>query len=1143
MPYIFRIQKDGASDMTVQDWSDNAKRIDDQMLKFVKDDIGKGGAKIGTSIPSPFARLHLFKTAFALVNQTNDQGNLAHEGNSPYHQLVSDCLDLLQLIFSGGIDAQKLTYTRWTRNERLAALQSKPVGHPHRLLGDTLRRFLDEKEFTGMNDITLIYYQGMLVGGTSPFTLFFTSPNWRRMVVERNLKLTMDASDDLFDDDLKALHQRDPQFQAFLYKLVKANPTFFENAKEFRDYILKSGEYYRGLEYTNQFSSFQNNSTALEMEGSGYEPVKLGGDSITYLQIGALKYLQLKAEDQKAKIQRESDFVIDATVETYKQEFSESGAVQTVYKPLVLMKGMNLPGEYVGGAWNPDAPFMENAFLPLTTRILPDVQINYPWISISDFLTETLVVLPYQVSKDSFLNGFNINGRFNYLLPIKKDYFKFFTLKDLKDNLRITVTAEKVEVVLRVPIVGPKIGKRFMEFYRAYSLAQNVMRTELGLGIFPSYQIQDPEPALQALNEYNVMLVDSLSKPVEQLNFYTFVQPSLPIGLANARPEPRMKDSGRAASFYYKVPQRFDFVEFKFSNGVVSGLAIPAFVEVRHNADSHEEFHFAIDFGTSNTHVAYTNRANPTPQSFSITSKERQVLLLSEPGQGIFADEHTVIKEEFVPQTVGESATDVSFPFRTATCEKPSFDNTVGFDLFSNVNIGFALEASIFSANRYTTNLKWSFENESGSKGILAADKVEAFLYQLMLLIRNKVILNKGKLSLTKVAWTLPLSMSGKGKLVKKFEEAFDAAFKQSGAVREPRPITESIAPYHFLAKQQGGRAVIESGQNTINMDIGGGTTDVMMYMTEQNAYVSTSFKFAGNDLWGGGYKRGAKDNGFIKNFQQIRSNLGGMPGNIALDSYLNDAQFSAEDIVNLMFRHNDVLRFTDSIKQGNSNLLFTMFVHYSAIIYHTVEMLTEKNLPLPRYLTFTGKGSQYLKLLFGAEYSLEEYTKLLFKAYTDKPVRSDFRCILVGSPKEVTASGAVLTLSTGETSNINPETSYRLGNDANYTQPTGGYDQQQICNTPFVSNDFRVSVLTNLQSFFTKTFRNGEISRFIRDEGGVALNKFSSALDSPDFVNSGIFWDSYNRVMDDTKNNNLSETFFFYALKDALYQLSKMAL
>jgi hypothetical protein len=64
----------------------------------------------------------------------------------------------------------------------------------------------------------------------------------------------------------------------------------------------------------------------------------------------------------------------------------------------------------------------------------------------------------------------------------------------------------------------------------------------------------------------------------------------------------------------------------------------------------------------------------------------------------------------------------------------------------------------------------------------------------------------------------------------------------------------------------------------------------------------------------------------------------------------------------------------------------------------------------LPRYLSFTGKGSQYIKMICGGDESeLEDFTRLLIKAYTDLPLQNSFKIHLNSNPKEITANGSVL--------------------------------------------------------------------------------------------------------------------------------------
>lgn len=145
---------------------------DTNRVPHITDTVGSGIAlsKMGTSIPTPFARIFLFKTAFEMVNGSADGA----DDNSAYGKLVSECLDFLEFIYLYG-DAIELK--TWNVNDNITALKgSESKGH--QILGKSLENFALN---LGVKDIYLIYYNGVLVGGTSPFTLVYTSPNWQRV--------------------------------------------------------------------------------------------------------------------------------------------------------------------------------------------------------------------------------------------------------------------------------------------------------------------------------------------------------------------------------------------------------------------------------------------------------------------------------------------------------------------------------------------------------------------------------------------------------------------------------------------------------------------------------------------------------------------------------------------------------------------------------------------------------------------------------------------------------------------------------------------------------------------------------------------------------------------------------------------------
>ena len=99
--YIFR-KYPGYNPNEIQDWSQSTG-IDPASFDPENIAFGRGASKAGTSIPSPMARLELFDTAFQIV--ASDRGNL--DGNTIYHQLVSDCLDVFQLLFNAKVVNEK----------------------------------------------------------------------------------------------------------------------------------------------------------------------------------------------------------------------------------------------------------------------------------------------------------------------------------------------------------------------------------------------------------------------------------------------------------------------------------------------------------------------------------------------------------------------------------------------------------------------------------------------------------------------------------------------------------------------------------------------------------------------------------------------------------------------------------------------------------------------------------------------------------------------------------------------------------------------------------------------------------------------------------------------------------------------------
>jgi len=269
----------------------------------------------------------------------------------------------------------------------------------------------------------------------------------------------------------------------------------------------------------------------------------------------------------------------------------------------------------------------------------------------------------------------------------------------------------------------------------------------------------------------------------------------------------------------------------------------------------------------------------------------------------------------------------------------------------------------------------------------------------------------------------------------------------------------------------------------------------------------------------------------------------------------IDDSNLSADDLISLLFKYDNKYRFSDSITIGNPNLSLLLYLHYSAIVFHIIQILEVKKYPLPRYLSFTGKGSQYIKMICGGDESeLAEFTKLLIKAYTDQPIQNSFKIHLNSNPKEITANGSVLYALAGK------EEKEKYEGDFEFIHPgfdpkvySGLTDRITKNENPFLIRDtleinspLNIAVLNNLNNFLEKTLTNRNIIDFMNDfkvknlKQAYDVLKWNGNIDNGE----GLVYDSYRKVLNNLRNQDkespLPESLFFFALKDSLYQLSK---
>lgn len=1130
----------------LQDW-DLTREIGASEVRGIQSPTQSGThAKVATSIPTPFARLHLFETGLEIVKEN-------HNGNSPYHKLVSNLLDFLQLMFDKGNDKEYLSFRKWHKESEIdAMLNSDKEGH--NLLGKSLKMFFEgEERFKALNEIYLIYYRGILMGGTSPLTLLYTAPSWDRERKGAGLKISSSGDRDLFSDGCEPLHGREEEFQMFLFHFRLAFASKLDGqANALLDYIRRTGERYSKALYQSLPDTLSEQEFA-----AMYDSIGLVEGQNDVLQAGGVAIRQRKSGSIKEAVISNSDFKLAPTVDHFRTLQTATGGIEEVHVPLALVSSFNGPLKYIQGIWKEKTEVMDVPAIPLHQRELPGKSgMKYPYITVGDFLEETLLQIPFKLNREYFYAGAHEDVHF--LLPIKKNYFNFFTLEDLKANFRLEKTMgadgqkiKEVKVFLKVPLQNDT-EYNTITFSRTYvvnpgkdSKDGSIKNINFNLGIFPFYKVVDqPE-----LNRYQIMQVDEHSK-APKLNFYRFdgCREGSSLGHTQNGRSPKNKAFDR--SIYYGLEESFDLIQVDFED--VSGVIIPMMQSIN-NAEQNTRFLFSIDFGTTNTYIAGLAENHGSTETFKITPKDLQMVLLNEPNKRMQPDQgspyddgfgdmrtsRTLRNREFVPSLIGGEGATFSYPVRTAVCESVKFGSS-NPEVLANVNIGFSVdtEDSALNGNQFVTNIKWGFESQRDQ--LVAENRVYAYFVQTLWMLKNKILLNQGNLHETMISYLLPLSMNrnGKSEYRKIWKRAFAEIFGGAGnAVLKEE--AESVVPFYELRE----RYAFYKEQDALNIDIGGGTTDLLFFSNSTQEYLSTSFRFAGNDIWGDGLTDTKKQNGIFSMMNEKVNKDQISLEKLNLRQYhtlRNSPQFGSEDLIAFMFKHDRQFALTKTLK-GHNDLRIVLFLHLAGIIWHVSKYIDHHDLEIPLYMTFTGKGSEYLKIISEDEKDLRDLIKLMLSQFSKKQSKHELTIRLPENPKEITARGGVLKLKEEAEKNhsqsIKPEVKHYLG----FEEHGISVDVNPVDVTISNLSKYLSAAETEFDKFLAAVIDSAEIRRFLTElEIRLSVSKF----DLKDFMKqqSHLSFQEMVRTIKSRQqgDNPLHETMFFWGLKGSLFFLAK---
>ena len=1013
MSKVFRLYKEGTT--TYQGWNENpAFPYNSNSRDTIEDPDGASAKNEITSIPSPFARIDLVKTAFKEVCRRASRNIHELDGNTIFHKMVSDSLDVGEIFFNIDKFKDKLEIITWDPTVSIPSLKEDD-NVSHFYVADALEKYLqsDAKtyNFGQLKNIYLLNYTNgpdelNIIGATSPATLFFSGANDLDYIQD----IFFANNDRPFDGEYAPLYRRDFDYIKAWWTLRKTIPYFSNLFPEIENYLNLT---FKAIT-DQQIKAKLNSITAASAKDFALIDVQ------SHQQSNQVEVLGTVLFKKKNNVEIENEFTI------------RPERVVTGVRPLVLpVEAGNKYArlQYANGTWgNTNKAPYKPATADIEKRILPYEGSTFAYLSIADFLEDSIVKVPHTLNKRYFFDGNLTESEqmASFLLPIKPLYFKYFSIDTLSSAMpdgkpafeMESIAGGSVNVIIRIPIVGNG-SITYIEYQRIYYAQRQaeVSETQNSGGmttfdftglVMPSMKFQNESDAL-----YTVSCVSTFSN---QFRFEFFREGDV---IRDIPVDCRNKEKGLfdyKAETYTLQHSNFDFIRVSDKNGI-SNIIIPTFL----THQNLEDFEFSVDLGTSNTHIEFKKADSNSSSSFNYKASEsifstffiqsyREIQGKLIPLDLI--DENDLMVRDFIPTEVGADS-DFSFPTRTVLSYAKTTDwseklrtfGLLNFDITYNKKLGIAYNA------KPMVNIKWS--NKANAQSAM-----QAYIRNIMMVIRNKVIANNGNIARTKITWFYPNSMSPRrlSQLRTAWNDSYTELFNPDGATRN---LSESVAPIQFYFRRYA------TATNLVNVDIGGGTTDIA-FSSNGNVEYITSFKFAANSLFEDSFSDINPNNGIVDSFKNdilallqsrpelnelvniFNSNLG-QPANMA--SFL----FSLKDNSATKGLANNNIDF-NKILQNDTKFKIVFIIFYTAIIYHIAQIVKAKGLKIPRHIAFSGNGSKIISIISSDPKILAKYTKVIFEKVMGGSYDSalDILGMEQGSnPKESTCKGGLIATDT----------------------------------------------------------------------------------------------------------------------------------
>lgn len=893
-------------------------------LEVPRDDEGGAFRTRIQSVPSPWARLFLFRDAML-------------DPNHPARALVeNELLDALQLAWACGPQSLRLETVQVRVPDLVGSdVTARVRDYASALVDLAPRRAQHEKrEASALPVITLATVDGRPVFASSPYTVLFTAE---------------DAAHDDYPDlfgyaagaPARPLRDREFSFQRYvatvvLPQLLAPRPSPSEHVDE--DAVR------RGVAKWLADAVADARRAAGQRQGELAAPQSLDDQ---------LRKLSLRHAGEHA-------FAGVTLYTGAPDHLSSRWALRATRgpepRPLVLVPG-TFDGVYGEGVPRVELPaglerIREREILPGTSRrhrwVLPE----------TDWLADALVILSYPLDAE----GAYGHGCYHpdasvtqapfaqpqIALPLKPDFFRWFQPAEVERWLRIDVPRPgEVRVTLTIP-VGSEHPEE-IRVTRRYTAAQT--RQDQGgpeVAVWPAFQADD-------WPHYAVFRLDPGTAPIH---------PSTTLRLKAFADGAELPDLGQvqrsevASTYAFGRAPTVLALEADSGPGLppqALGVLLPRYRPAP--APSAERWTVGVDFGTSNTVVAMRKDGVQEP---AVLQHERLLLPITRTGPDLpFYTDSFFFPEKISPEPFNSAVVHVS--------SLPSYTDAGREPVALRVNVPFAGWVKDDERNRVADDLKWStsdreeflasvFLRNVAALGLASAREAGVRPENVTFAYAYPRAFETDRLSDLQVRWQSVLGTSGGGA---------DAP----GGPRLAAALDEGQSALQYFL---GRGSVALTGDASVIMDVGGGTTDLAVY-ARGTALVLDSLRWGGRDLVSSRVRQN-RETGFTNPF--VRAFAGwaeknGLPGSqleplVKFRKEGHDALAFGYLLRSPWYRADGALRFRESPEYGAFRGAVLYF--FAAAFHHTGLLLRALDAAHPDLrldaVVLAGNGSRFLEWL-----------------------------------------------------------------------------------------------------------------------------------------------------------------------------------